>query len=294
MQHKPDFFGYNTGVMRKIPSPKIAQKIKELFLLANCNLSTDVEKTLKKAKTEENNTTAKEVLSDLIKNAEIAKIESLPICQDTGFAIIYLEIGQEVLITGENLEKIINKKVAEAYQQGYFRKSIVNDPLIRTNTKTNTPSLIHYEIIPGNKIKIKVIAKGGGAENKSQIRMFNPTATEKEIIDFVVNTAINAGSSACPPFIIGIGMGGTFDYAPQLAKKALLRKIGTPHKKKHIATLEKQILEKVNATNLGPQGLGGKTTALAVHIETYPCHIASLPVAVNIECHAHRKREAII
>lgn len=280
--------------MRKIPSAKIAQKIKELFVLANCNLSPDVEKALKKAKTSETDNTPREVLSDLMKNAEIARKENLPICQDTGFAIIYLEIGQEVIITGENLEKIINKKVAEAYQQGYFRKSIVNDPLIRTNTKTNTPSLIHYEIVPGNKVKIKILAKGGGAENKSQIKMFNPTATEKEIIDFVVETVLKAGPSACPPFILGIGMGGTFDYAPQLAKKALLRKIGTPHKKKHIANLEKEILEKVNATNLGPQGLGGKTTALAVHIETFPCHIASLPVAVNIECHAHRVMEAII
>ncbi len=280
--------------MRKIPGSKIAQKIKELFLLANCNLSPDVENALKKTKIVEKENTPQKVLSDLIKNAEIARKENLPICQDTGFAIIYLEIGQEVLITGENIEKTINQAVAEAYKEGYFRKSIVNDPIIRTNTKTNTPALIHYEIVPGNKVKIKVLAKGGGAENKSQIKMFNPTTPEKEIIDFVVETVVKAGPSACPPFIIGIGMGGTFDYAPQLAKKALLRKTGTPNKKKHIADLEKQILAEVNATKLGPQGLGGKTTALAVQIETFPCHIASLPVAVNIECHAHRVREAVI
>ena len=280
--------------MRKIKTSQISRAVADLSIRANYELSSDVLGALKAALRRETNKNGKDILAQLIENAKIARREKIPICQDTGYAVIFVEIGQNVQIAGGSLEKAINDGVKQGYQKGYLRKSIVKHPLDRQNTKTNTPAHIHLDLVPGNKIKIKLMAKGGGAENCSKTKVFKPTAAPDEIIKFVVETVKAAGASACPPLIIGVGMGGTFDKAVFLAKKSLFRKIGSVARDKIAARLEKDLLSTINKTGIGPSGLGGKTTALAVFVETFPCHIASLPVAVNIECHAHRVKEAII
>jgi fumarate hydratase subunit alpha len=279
--------------MRKISTQQIKETIKNILLEVAFELPEDVCAALESAYKKETGKLGKLALKDLVDNIKVAKEEKLPLCQDTGFVVIFMEIGQEVQIDGD-LHKAVNEAVAKAYKEGYLRKSIVSDPIQRKNTGDNTPAIVYTDMVPGEKIRIKLLTKGGGAENCSAIRMFNPTVGAEEIEKFVTETVKNAGASACPPVIVGIGIGGTFDKAAQIAKKSLFRKIGEHSPKTHIAALEKSLLEKINKTGIGPGGLGGKVTALAVNIETFPCHIASLPVAVNIECHSHRHKEVVI
>jgi len=280
--------------MREIVAKKIIGTVKNLCIEANTNLSEDVVEALNKALSKEGSPIGREILRQLITNAKVAWRDKLPLCQDTGIAIVFVEIGQDVRIIEGTLEEAINEGVSRGYHEGFLRKSMVADPLKRKNTEDNTPAIIHVRIVPGENIKIGVLTKGGGAENCSAIRMFSPNSPKEEIDDFVVDTVEKAGPNACPPILVGIGIGGTFDYAPLLAKKALLRPAGRHHSEKDTAEWEKELLEKINKTGIGPMGLGGRTTALVVNIEKYPCHISSLPVAVNIECHAHRYKEALI
>jgi len=280
--------------MREIAAKKITEAVKKLCLEVSFNLPEDVERALNRALKTEESPRAREILRQILLNAEIARKEKLPLCQDTGSAVVFVEVGQEVRLVEGTLVEAINEGVSRGYHEGYLRKSMVNDPLRRQNTGDNTPAIIHSEIVPGEKIRITLLAKGGGAENRSALKMFKPTSTKEEISNFIVETTKRAGPDACPPFIVGVGIGGTFDYAPTLAKKALLREVGRHNSEKDTALFEKELLEKINSLGIGPMGVGGKTTALAVNIEKYPCHISSLPVAVNIECHAHRVKSTII
>lgn len=280
--------------MREIVAKKITETVKRLCIEANTNLSEDVLEALNKALAKEESEIGRDILRQLIANAKIARRDKLPLCQDTGFAIVFAEIGQDVRIMNGTLVEAINEGVSLGYHKGFLRKSIVADPLKRKNTGDNTPAVIHSEIVPGENIKIRLLAKGGGAENCSAIRMFKPNSRKEEIDEFVLETVEKGGPNACPPIMVGIGIGGTFDYVPLLAKKALLREVGRHHSEKDTADWERKLLEKINKLGIGPMGLGGRITALAVNIEKYPCHLSSLPVAVNIECHAHRYKEAII
>jgi fumarate hydratase subunit alpha len=280
--------------MKIIQANKITRVIAELCIQANQILRKDVFLALKVAYKKETNKRAKDILEAIIKNAKIAADEKLAICQDTGLVCVFVEIGQDVKINGD-LKSAINKGVELGYKKGSLRNSIVKDPLQRGPSKFS-PAVIHSEIVKGNKVKITVLPKGFGCENKSQLKMFNPTAKIIEIKKFIVDAVKSAGPDACPPYIVGVGIGGTADYACFLAKKALLRKITnyelriTNYEKK----LEQELLSEINRLNIGPMGLGGKTTALAVNIETYPTHIAGLPVAINISCHALRSATKII
>lgn len=278
--------------MRKIKAKKITETVKKLCIDAAYNLPSDVEKALNKALRAETAKRGKEIIKQILQNAKIARTEKLPLCQDTGVAVVFVEIGQEVQIEG-SLEKAINQGVAQGYRQGYLRKSMVKDPLNRKNTGDNTPAIIHTEIVPGKKLKITFLAKGCGAENCSAVKMLLPTASVKEIEDFVVETIKAAGANTCPPAIVGVGIGGNLEKAALLAKRALLKKADSS-KRKAEHGMERKLLKKINALGIGPMGLGGKTTALTVNVETYPCHIGAMPVAVNIECHAHRIKSAII
>lgn len=278
--------------MREITTIKITEALARLCEEAAYDLPVEVEEAINRSLAVETSQLGREILREIISNAEIARREKLPLCQDTGFAIVFVELGQEVQITGGQLSEAINEGVSRGFSG--LRKSIVADPFLRTNTNDNTPAIIHTEVVPGDKIKLGLLLKGGGGENTSALKMFLPGASEEEIVDFVVKQVVEAGARACPPLIVGVGIGGTFDQAPLLAKKVLRRRVGHLNSAHHIAELEKKMLKRINETGVGPMGLGGKTTALAVHIETYPCHIASLPVAVNLECHAHRYKETII
>jgi len=280
--------------MREILAKKITETVKKLCIEANTNLSEDVVEALNKALSKEESPVGRDILRQLINNAKIAWRDKLPLCQDTGMAVVFIEIGQDMRIIGGTLEEAINEGVSRGYHNGYLRKSVVADPLKRKNTEDNTPAIVHTRIVPGENIKIRLLAKGGGAENCSAVKMFTPSASREEINKFVLETVEKGGPNACPPIIVGVGIGGTFDYAPELAKKALLREVGTHNSEHDIAQWEKELLEKINRTGIGPMGLGGRTTALAVNIEKYPCHISSLPVAVNIDCHAHRHKYAEI
>lgn len=277
--------------MRKIAAELLTEKIAAAIVDLNLHLPPDVERALRQAEQNETSPQGKSVLQKLWQNAQAARADGLPLCQDTGTCVVFLTIGQEAQIAGD-LQEAIQSGVARGYQT--LRKSIVRDPLDRVNTQDNTPAVIHTEIVAGDALKINLLAKGGGAENKSALHMLRPTADKKEIIARIVETVQKAGSAPCPPLILGIGLGGTFDTAPILAKKALLREIGSAHPDKNYADLEKEILQEVNKLNIGPAGYGGKTTALAIHILASPCHIASLPLAVNIQCHAARHCEIII
>ncbi|MDP2928554.1 MAG: fumarate hydratase [Candidatus Omnitrophota bacterium] len=277
--------------MREIDVGKIREAVAELCLKANFELRKDVLKALRSALSKEANQRAKNILRAIIENAALAKKKRVAICQDTGFVSVYIELGNSVLLTDGELVEAVNRGVEDAYKKGYLRKSVVNDPLLRENTNTNTPCITHIDIVNGDRVKIAVSPKGFGSENKSAVKMLRPTAGEKDIIDFVVEVARAAGPDACPPYILGIGMGGTFDYAAYLSKKALLRPIESKNRKKHFRKLEKDILRAVNSLGLGPMGLGGKTTALGVNVEEFPTHIAGLPVAVSISCHATRSAE---
>jgi fumarate hydratase subunit alpha len=280
--------------MRKVHVSKIKDTVKKLCLKANFELRKDVLLALKNAAGKEKNARARNILKDIIKNADLARKKKIAICQDTGVVSVFLEIGRDIALVGGSLENAINNGVKEAYREGCLRKSVVRDPILRVNTRTNTPGIISAEIVEGSRVKIAVSPKGFGSENKSRIKMFDPTAPLEDIKRFIVDTAIQAGPSACPPFVIGIGMGGTFDKAAHLAKKALLKSINKPNANKHIRKLERELFDAINATGMGPMGLGGKTTVLGVNILEYPTHIAGFPVAVNVSCHATRSAEKTI
>ncbi|MFH1778805.1 MAG: fumarate hydratase [Candidatus Omnitrophota bacterium] len=280
--------------MREVNVNRIKGVVAQLAIEANLFLRKDVLRALKNAYLKEKKVRAKKILEILVENAKIAAEEKLPICQDTGMATVFLEIGQGIKLVGGDLEKAINNGIKQGYKKGYLRKSVVADPLLRVNTKDNTPAVIHTKIVPGNKIKITVSPKGFGSENKSATKMFKPTDNMNKIEEFIIETVKNAGADACPPFIIGVGIGGTLDKACILAKEALLRPIDKRNLKPHIAKLENGLLKKINSLKIGPMGLGGNATCLAVSIETYPTHIAGLPVCVNISCHATRSASVIM
>ena len=281
--------------MRDIDSKKIIETVSNLFQDACLYLPKDVLAALKEAREKEESPAARDVLAQIIKNTEIAGKEKIPLCQDTGAAVVLLELGQDVHVTGGDLYAAVNEGVRWGYEKGYLRKSMVNQPFsARVNTKDNTPAIIHADIVPGDRLKISVMPKGGGSENCSRLTVMPPAKGRREIIDFVVNLVDESGSNPCPPVIIGLGIGGTADKAMVLAKKALFRRVGEPNPDPEVAELEKEILRYVNNLGIGPMGYGGRTTALAVHIETFPAHIASLPVAVNIQCWCARHNEATL
>jgi len=281
--------------MREIKTSEITKVISTLCQEANFELGEDVLAALKQALKNEVSPLGKETLSQLIENAKVAKAEKLPLCQDCGTAVVFLEIGQEVHISGGNLNTAVEEGVRQGYDEGYLRKAMVNQPFsARVNTRDNTPAVIHTEIVPGDKLKIMVMPKGGGAENMSQLAMLLPNQGSQGIIELVAHTVDEAGGNACPPLIVGVGIGGTADKAMLLAKKALLRKVGQPSPDPEVAKLEKEILAAVNALGIGPMGYGGSTTALAVHALVTAAHIVSLPVAVNLQCHSARHKEAIL
>lgn len=280
--------------MREIHINKIQEAIENLCIDANYNLSKDVVNSLDKAKKEETWNLAEDILDKIIINAEIAKSERMPICQDTGMACVFIEIGQDVHVVGGNLQDSINEGVRRGYDKGYLRKSVVRDPIDRVNTKDNTPAIIYYDIVPGDKLKITVAPKGFGSENMSQIKMLKPSDGIEGVKDFIIKVVKEAGPNPCPPMIVGVGIGGTFEKAAYLSKKALIRPIDSKNESKFYADLEDELLIKMNELGIGPQGFGGKTTALGINIETFPTHIAGLPVAVNISCHATRHKEVIL
>ena len=280
--------------MREIEAAKITDTVKRLCIQANVILPEDVKNCIIKRKFEENWAPAREILDRIEENFELAAAENVPICQDTGVACVFLEIGQEVHIAGGDITQAVNEGVRQGYAEGYLRKSVVRDPLDRVNTGDNTPAMIYYDIVPGDKIKITVAPKGFGSENMSQIKMLRPSDGIEGVKAFVLKAVEEAGPTPCPPIIVGVGIGGTFDKAALLAKKALLRETGTPSADPLYAKLEEELLEKINALGIGPQGFGGKTTALAVAVEHYPTHIAGLPVAVNINCHVARHKTEVI
>lgn len=277
--------------MREIKVSQITEAIRKLCIDANYYLGSDIKNRLIKSHEEEDWDIAKGILNKILINADIAKNEDMPMCQDTGVACVFIEIGQEVQIVGGALEDAINEGVRQGYKDGYLRKSVVKDPLDRVNTKDNTPAMIYYNIVPGDKLKITVAPKGFGSENMSQIKMLKPSDGLQGVKDFIIKVVKEAGPNPCPPIIVGVGIGGTFDKAATIAKKALIRSIDVRNENPFYAELEEELVTMINELGIGPQGFGGKTTALAVNIETYPTHIAGLPVAVNINCHATRHAE---
>ncbi len=279
--------------MKVIKLSVVRDKIKELVQEANFELQEDVLKVIKDMADKEESPAGKEVFNQILENVEIARQEKLGLCQDTGLAVFFVEIGEDVKLDKDDglgsLREAITEGTRQGYKEGYLRKSVVEDPIRRKNTGDNTPAYIHWELVPGDAFKITFIAKGGGAENMSAIRMFAPAAGLEGIEDFVVETADKGGSNPCPPIVVGVGVGGNFEYAPLLAKKALLRRpLGSHNPDPFYADMERRLLERINKLGIGPQGMGGRIPALAVHVEAYPCHIASMPAAVNIECHSHR------
>ena len=279
--------------MREISAQKVTEVVKKLCINANCYLPKDVKDRIESLHAEEPWGQAREVLERIIENYQLAESGDRPICQDTGLACVFVKMGQEVHVDGD-LAEAINEGVRQGYTEGYLRKSVVRDPLDRVNTGDNTPAMIYYDIVPGDKLEITVAPKGAGSENMSQIKMLKPSDGEQGVKDFVLWAVENAGPNPCPPIVVGVGVGGTFDKAAFLAKKALTRDLDTPNPDPFWANMEKELLDKINALGIGPQGLGGKTTALAVNIEQMPAHIASLPVAVNINCHVARHETEVI
>jgi len=281
--------------MRDIDCKQITETISNLFQEACVYLPEDVLAVLRQAREKEDSPAAKDVLDKILENTGISSKDKTPLCQDTGAAVVLLELGQEVHITGGDLYAAINEGVHQGYEKGYLRKSMVRQPFsARVNTKDNTPAIIHTDIVPGDKLKISVIPKGGGSENCSRLTALSPAKGRQGIIDFVVNLVDESGSNPCPPIIIGLGIGGTTDKTMTLAKKALLRKVGEPNPDPEVAELERELLQRVNNLGIGPMGYGGRTTALAVHAEVFPAHIASLPVAVNLQCWCARHKAAIL
>lgn len=277
--------------MRQINVKDIENAVKNLCIEANYYIGEDIKEALQKSKKDEPYKIAKDVLDKIIINSDIAYKEQMPMCQDTGMACVFIEIGQDVHIVGGLLEDAINEGVRRGYDEGFLRKSVVQDPIDRVNTKDNTPAVIYYDIVCGSNIKITVAPKGFGSENMSRIGMLKPADGIEGVKEFIIETVKLAGPNPCPPMVIGVGIGGTFDKVAYLSKKALLRPINTSNKEEFYNKLEIELLKKINETGIGPQGFGGKTTALGLNIETYPTHIAGLPVAVNISCHATRHKE---
>ena len=281
--------------MREIDVATITETVARLCQEANLYLPEDVLEALKQARQREVSPLGQEVIDQLIENAAIANRQKMPLCQDCGYAVVLLEVGQDVHIKGGSLEEAVAEGVRRGYGQGYLRKSIARRPFsARVNTKDNTPPIIHTDIIPGDKLKIVVMPKGGGSENMSRLGMLSPSQGRQGVVDLVVNAVSQAGSNPCPPVVVGVGIGGTAEKAMFLAKKALLRKVGQPSPDAEVAELERELLARINDLGIGPQGLGGTITALAVHVEVYPAHIASLPVGVNIQCNSARHKEAIL
>ena len=281
--------------MREINVAEITDTVARLCVDSNYYLPEDVKKALENARGKEESDLGREILGDIIKNAEIARANDVPICQDTGLAVFFLELGQDVRLVGGDLNKAIDEGVRRGYKDGYLRASSVDDPfIVRKNAGDNTPAIVHVNIVPGDRIKLTIAPKGGGSENMSALAMLTPSVGVTGVKKFVVDTIDKAGSNPCPPVVVGVGVGGTIEKTTLLAKQALLRTIGEYNPNPEVARIEKELLEEINNLGIGPQGFGGRTTALAVHIETFPAHIASMPVAVNVQCHAARHREAII
>lgn len=274
--------------MREIKSERITTAVAKAVVEANIYLPESLCKRISECAGTEENERAASVFKDMLENLDIAAKMQIPVCQDTGMAVIFAEIGQDVHIAGEDFESAVNRGVAQGYTEGYLRKSVVADPLRRVNTGDNTPAIIHVRIVPGDKLRITVAPKGFGSENMSAVKMFNPTADEESIIDFVKQTVFSAGARPCPPLVIGVGIGGDFEYAAILAKRALCRDVSKRNNDTYYADIEEKMLAAINSLDIGPQGFGGINTALSVNIEQYPTHIAGLPVAVNIGCHVTR------
>jgi len=279
--------------MREVQASEITRAVKDLFVDANCNLGEDVLAAFDRGIATDESPVAKEVLRELKENARIARDEQSPICQDTGLAVLFVEVGQEVHVVGGDLKAAINEGVKKGYGEGYLRKSACH-PFTRANTKDNTPAVIHFDIVSGDKVRIVAVPKGGGAENMSRVDMLSPSAGLEGIKDFIVKRIEASGSNPCPPTVVGVGIGGTFERSALLAKKALTRKIGERNADPELAKVEVEVLERINKLGIGPMGYGGNTTSLDVFFEVEPCHIASLPVAVNVQCHATRHKEAVI
>ena len=278
--------------MKKIEVRDIIAKVKDACMSANFDLGEDILTAFEKARNTEESPVGKEILEQLIENAKIAKEEKIALCQDTGFAVFFVELGDEVKIHGGNLVEAINEGVRQGYQEGYLRKSICH-PFTRKNTGDNTPAIVHVDLVPGDQLKIVIAPKGGGSENMSRVTMLKPSDGIEGIKNFVVERVRESGANPCPPLVIGVGIGGTFEKAALIAKKALLRPVGSTNPDPELDVLEKELLEEINNLGIGPQGLGGRNTALAVHVKMHPCHIASLPVAININCHASRHKEIV-
>ena len=279
--------------MKEVQASEITSAVRDLFIDANCNLGEDVLAAFDRAIEKDESPVAKEVLKELKENARIARDEQSPICQDTGLAVLFVEVGQDVHVVGGDLKAAINEGVKKGYGEGYLRKSACH-PFTRANTKDNTPAVIHFDIVPGDKVRIVAVPKGGGAENMSRVDMLSPSAGLEGIKDFVVKRLEASGSNPCPPTVVGVGIGGTFERSALLAKKALVRKIGERNADPELARIEVEVLARINKLGIGPMGYGGNTTSLDVFFEVEPCHIASLPVAVNVQCHAARHKEAVI
>lgn len=281
--------------MREINALEITSAVERLCIEANCYLPEDVKRALENAAQTEESPLGKEILADILKNEALARANTAPICQDTGLAVFFVELGQDVHITGGGFDEAFNEGVRLGYEKGFLRKSTVDNPLIgRKNRGDNTPAIIHTSIVPGESVKITIAPKGGGSENMSTLCMLTPSAGIEGVKKFVVETVDKAGSNPCPPIIVGVGVGGTFEMTALLAKKSLLRTVGEHNPNPDVAQIEKELLEEINTLGIGPQGFGGTTTALAVHIETFPSHIAGMPVAVNLQCHVARHREVIL
>ncbi|MDF9831461.1 fumarate hydratase subunit alpha [Parabacteroides sp. PF5-6] len=278
-------------MIREIHTDKVTDLVERLCIEANCHLTDDIYSCLKNCRATEQSPLGKDILNTLVENAQIARDETAPICQDTGMTVVFVTLGQEVHLTGGSLEEAINEGVRRGYEKGYLRKSVVRDPLDRVNTKDNTPAVIHYEIVPGDGLHITVAPKGFGSENMSGLRMLKPSQGLPGVKDFVIRTVSDAGANPCPPIIVGVGIGGTMEKSALLSKKALLRPVGERNPDPALAELEEELLQSINQLGIGPAGFGGTTTALAVNILTYATHIAGLPVAVNIGCHATRHSE---
>ncbi len=280
--------------MRTISTDEIIKNIREMCIEANYHLSDDVKKKIMLSEQREESPLGKKILCQLEKNLDIAQDDQIPICQDTGMAIVFVEIGQDVHIVGMNLEDAINEGIRQGYQEGYLRRSVVSDPLIRQNTGDNTPGVIYYDIVPGEDLDIYVVPKGFGSENMSRICMLKPSDGMEGVKQAVLETVSLAGPNACPPVVVGVGIGGTFEKCALLAKKALLRDINIHNKTDHIRKMEEDLYQKINDLGIGPAGLGGRITALGVNIEVYPTHIAGLPVAINMCCHVNRHAHRVL
>lgn len=281
--------------MREIDCDQIMETVARLCVEACYQLPEDVTNALRRSLKVETSAMGREVLQQILDNADVAREGEFPLCQDTGYTVVFLELGQDVHIVGGELPDCIAEGVRRGYEEGYLRKSVVEKPYTeRTNTKDNTPPIVHVNVVSGDELRITVLPKGGGSENMSYLRMMSPAMGRKGIVDFVVQAVDDSGANPCPPVVVGVGVGGTADYALLMAKKALLREVGKPSDNPEDAALEAEILERVNHLGIGPQGLGGNITALAVHVNSHPCHIASLPVAVNMQCHSARHKEAVL